>query len=375
MNPQNDEILEGLRPRMHAARVAHVRRMIAGLFMVPLVGFGAIAVAAETVDEPALETAGDDGASLDLAPAFAPAPTDAPDIGEPDGDVAAVRAAETPPTTTNAHEPDPEEQTKVLSLGPLGEAQVVETDGGFELLDTKLEAGWEVIRVELTDDGIVVAVTNGDIVKLVTITPGVRNEIAVRITDLVIPTTTTAPPPPPTTEKPREAPPAVVDRFVVEVSGKGTFVVERDGDTLWAGNVQPAEGFEGVVKVAEGWKVVVTFTDGQRNWYAKVLINDFGEVERYFWDEQVPAEPIYQWVEVPGVGAVQFKLWSDGLVYVKNWETAPGFGFYDYNGGAGAEVAKIDFEGEGTLWIVEAWKNANGALSWSTIDATPPPPA
>ena len=38
MTPNNDEILEGLRPRMQAARVAHVRRMIAGLFMVPLIG-------------------------------------------------------------------------------------------------------------------------------------------------------------------------------------------------------------------------------------------------------------------------------------------------------------------------------------------------
>jgi hypothetical protein len=381
MNPQNEEILEGLRPRMQAARIAHVRRMIAGLFMVPLIGFGAIAMAAETTDEPGLETAGDDGATAGLAPAAAPEQTDPPDIGEADGDIAPADSAGAPTTTDAPDEvddPEPEEQTKVLSLGPLGEAEVVETDDGFELLDTKLESGWEVLEVEVTDDGIVVAVTNGDVIKLINITPGVRNEIDVRITDLIIPTTTTttAPPPPPsTTEKPREEPPAIVDRFVVDVSGKGTFVVERDGDTLWAGNVQPNEGLEGDVQVAEGWKVVVKFTNGEWNWYAKVLINDAGEVEQYFWDEQAAAEPIYQWVEVPGVGAVQFKLWSDGLVYVKNWETSPGYGFYDYNGGAGAEVGKIDFEGEGVLWIVEAWKNADGGLSWSTTDATAPPPA
>ena len=38
MNPHTDEVLEGLRPRMKAARIAHVRRMMACLAMVPIIG-------------------------------------------------------------------------------------------------------------------------------------------------------------------------------------------------------------------------------------------------------------------------------------------------------------------------------------------------
>ena len=51
MNPHTDEILEGLRPRMKAARVAHVRRMMACLAMVPILGVGAVAMAADGTDE------------------------------------------------------------------------------------------------------------------------------------------------------------------------------------------------------------------------------------------------------------------------------------------------------------------------------------
>lgn len=377
MTPRNDEILEGLRPRMHAARVAHVRRMMAGLFMVPLIGFGAVAVAAETTDESPLEVAGGGDNDVGDAPDI-----DLPDIADAGGDLAPA-GLETPPPTevpdtakAEAPEPEPEEQTKVLSLGPLGQAEVVEVEGQIELLGTELEAGWEVIRIEITDDGVVVAVKKGDSIKLVTITGGEGDEIDVRITDFVFPTTTTtAPPPPPTTEKPAEAPAPIVDRFVVEVPGKGSFVVEREGETLWVGNVEVNAGYEYEIQKGEGWKVWVKFTDGAWNWYGKALINDFGDVEQYFWDEEAPPAPVYQWVEVPGVGAVQFKLWTDGLIYVKNWEPAAGFGFYDYNEGSPGETAKIDFEGEGALWIVEAWKNADGGLSWSITDATPLPPA
>jgi hypothetical protein len=382
MTPRNDEILEGLRPRMQAARVAHVRRMMAGLFMVPLIGFGAVAVAAETTDESRLEAAG--GGYNDAA---APG-VDLPDIGDAGGDLAPA-GVEAPPTTEASDEieesdgsepePEPEAQTQVLSLGPLGQAEIAEVEGEIELLGTELEAGWEVIRIEITDDGVVVAVKKGDSIKLITITRGEDDEIDVRITDFVFPTTTTttttSPPPPPTTEKPAEEPAPIVDRFVVEVPGKGSFVVEREGETLWVGNVEVVDGYESEIQKGEGWKVWVKFTDGSWNWYGKALINDFGDVEQYFWDEEAPPAPVYQWVEVPGVGAVQFKLWSDGLIYVKSWEPAEGFGFYDYNEGSPGESAKVDFEGEGSLWIVEAWKNADGGLSWSITDATAPPAA
>ena len=45
MNPHTDEILEALRPRMRTARVAHVRRLVAGLLIVPILGAGAAAMA------------------------------------------------------------------------------------------------------------------------------------------------------------------------------------------------------------------------------------------------------------------------------------------------------------------------------------------
>ncbi len=55
MNPHTDEVLEGLRPRMKAARVTHVRRMMACLAMVPILGLSAVAMVA---DEPTFEAAG-----------------------------------------------------------------------------------------------------------------------------------------------------------------------------------------------------------------------------------------------------------------------------------------------------------------------------
>lgn len=377
MNPQADDILEGLRPRMRTARVAHVRRLMAGIAMVPLIGFGAVAMAAGPAEEPSIETAespdreGDERQTVDL-----------PDIGEADEDTASEDVAEKDSTETHSdseadvaedEKAEPADETKVLSLGPLGEAKVLDSDGELELLDTDLESGWEVVNVEVGDDGIIVIIKKGDSIKIVTISNGVRGEVDVKVTDFFFPTTTTAPPTT-TTEKHVEQPP-VVDRFVVEVPGKGSFVVEREGETLWVGNVEANEGYDYEIQQGEGWKVWVKFTNGEWNWYGKALINDHGEVEQHFWDEEPPFEPIHQWVEVPGVGAVKFSLSGDGLVTVKNWETAEGFGFWDYNQGEPAEIGKIDFEGEGVLWIVEAWRNEEGGLSWSTTDATAPAPA
>jgi hypothetical protein len=372
MNPHTDEILEGLRPRMQTARVAHVRRMVACLAMVPLVGFGAVAMAADDATEvPAIETAdgapvaGDDSPAVELPDigtagdiGYEPDPVDDGDAAEP-GTVVGDEA--------------PEEETKVLSLGPLGFAEVDETDeGGFELLHADLTDGWEVVDIDVSDDGIVLVVKKGDSLKVIRISEGVRDEIDVKIEELVIPTTTTSTTTTTTTTvKPSEPPVVIVDRFTVTVEGKGSFIVEREGETLWVGNVTPNEGFDYEIVKGEGWKVYVKFTDGEWNWFGKALINDNGEVEQHFWDEEPPFEPVYQWVEVPEVGAVKFKLWSDGLVYVKDWEHVEGYGFWDYNEGSPAEVAKIDFEGEGSLWIVEAWGNEEGGLSYSVTDATP----
>ncbi|GJM37977.1 MAG: hypothetical protein DHS20C19_13440 [Acidimicrobiales bacterium] len=370
MNPHTDEILEGLRPRMKAARVGHVRRMIACLAMVPILGLGAAAMAADGADQPATETAHDGGDDAD-APDH-----DLPDIGDADGDV--HDAPESDDTdgddddgTDGDDTPEPvvaEEETKVLSLGPLGAAEVAVDGDGFELLHTDLVAGWEIYSIDLTDDGIRIVIKKGDVIKIITIFEGVRDELQVDVSDLVIPTTTTTTT---TTTVKYDEPEPVVDRFEVVVEGKGSFIVEREGETLWVGNVSPNEGYDHDIIQGEGWKVYVGFTNGEWIWYGKALINDFGEVELHFWDEAPPFEPIYQWVEVEGVGAVKFKLWSDGLVYVKEWELAEGIGFWDYNQGSPAEIAKIDFEGDGILWIVEAWGNEEGGLSVSKTNQSP----
>ncbi|MDG2026866.1 MAG: hypothetical protein P8J50_07130 [Acidimicrobiales bacterium] len=361
MNPHTDEVLEGLRPRMKAARVTHVRRMMACLAMVPILGLSAVAMAA---DEPTFEAAGNGEEGADAPD------VDLSDIGDAGGDVADNDdTSGNDETGDDGDEPkEPQEQTKVLSLGPLGEAEVViEADGAFELAHADLGEGWEVYSIDVTDDGIRIVVKKGNVVKVITITQGFHDELQVDISDLVIPTTTTT-----TTTVPYELPPVVTDRFTATVEGRGSFIVEREGETLWVGNVSPNEGCDYDIVKGEGWKVYVGSTNGEWVWYGKALINESGEVELHFWDEEPPFEPIYQWVEVPEVGAVQFKLWSDGLVYVKNWETGEGFGFYDYNGGDPAEVAKVDFEGEGALWIVEAWGNENGdELVWSVTDASP----
>lgn len=373
MNPHTDEILEGLRPRMQTARVAHVRRMVACLAIVPLVGFGAVAMAADGPDEPAIQTA--DGAPTDdhsrpdvELPEIGDAgdehdDVDAKDVESDDGD---NKDDDKDDVETTTVDDTPEEQTKVLSLGPLGSAEVVETDGGYELLHADLVEGWEIVELDVNDDGIVIVIKRGDKLKVVRITDGVRDEIAVKIDDLVIPTTTTT-----TTTTTKKPPEVVVDRFTVTVEGRGSFIVEREGETLWVGNVSPNEGYEHHVVQGEGWKVWVKFTNGERNWFGKALINDFGEVEQQFWEEEVAPEPVFQWVEVPGVGAVKFKLTSDGLVHVVEGAPSEGYGFWDYHQGEPAEVAKIDFEGEGSLWIVEAWANDDGGLSYSRTDASP----
>ena len=101
-------------------------------------------------------------------------------------------------------------------------------------------------------------------------------------------------------------------------------------------------------------------------WFGKALVNDQGEVELHFWDEPtVEPEPTYQWVEIGGVGAVKFEIF-DGRIRVVKIETAEGFAAWDYNQGAWATTAKVDFEGVGQIWFVDAWITESGELGWTS---------
>ena len=83
------------------------------------------------------------------------------------------------------------------------------------------------------------------------------------------------------------------------------------------------------------------------------------------WDEEVAPEPTHQWVEIGGVGAAKFAI-LEGQIRVVQTETAEGFGAWDYNQGAWAETAKVDFEGEGQIWFIDAWLNEGGELVWNS---------
>ncbi len=372
---ENEQILEQLRPRMRAARVGQVRRLVAGLAVVPLLGFGAVAMAADGSDAPSTETASayeaDDGAP----------DVNLPDIGDSDGDTAGIKEPAPGPevndegdserellVTTSTTAAPVDDEVHEVDLGALGWAEVEQLDdGSFVMLTTDFAEGWEVFNAEFVDGKLVIIITNGEQIKAITIKLGLRDELSVIIEEVIVPTTTTKKPP-------VEQPPVTVDRVVVEVPGKGSFVVEREGETLFLGNVQVNEGYTYDIIKAEGWKVYVAFTNGEWIWYGKAFINDNGQIEQLFWDEQKLPDPIYQWVEIPEVGAAKFKLY-DGQIWVKALETAVGFGAYDYNQGQPGATAKVDFEGEGVLWYIDVWINEAGEMAWSTTDASPAPPA
>ena len=357
---QTDQILEQLRPRMQAARVSHVRRMVGALAVVPLLGIGAMAMAAEsdapTEIETAVETETPDQLDVEL-----------PDIGEAGGDEAVgsdderdeVPTTTEAPITTTTEAPD---AGQVLEVGVLGKVEVQPTEDSFKVLSASLVDGWEVVESETTDDGsLIIYVSNGEYVKTITVKSGIRHEILVTVDDWTPPTTTT------TTVKPEPKPetPVIVDRFTVEVPGHGSFIVEREGETLWVGNVSPAEGHEYEIHKGEGWRVWVGFYAEGHVWFGKALVNDHGEVELHFWDEPVGPEPVLQWVEIGGVGAAKFEI-LEGQIRVVKTETAEGFGSWDYNQGAWGETAKVDFEGEGQIWFIDAWVTESGELGWTS---------
>ncbi len=380
---QTDQILEALRPRMHAARVAHFRRLAAGVVAIPLLGFGAAATAADgggssTEIEAAIAT--EDGDERDL-PEIGDAEKAESDETTPDKDAddesdeKAERDendesdgndgkddsdVETTPADVTTTLPDPD-APKDLDLGALGWIQVEPSADAFEVLSYDLTEDWEVLNAEVVDGTLNILLGDGEVLKVVVITPGVRDEILVAVEDFVIPTTTVKPEP---KEEHDDEPAPVGDRFIVEVAGKGSFVVERDGETLYVGNVTANPGHDHEVHKAQGWKVWVGFTDGETVFFGKALINDAGEVEQHFWQEDIGPEPVYTWVEIPEVGAVKFEV-VENLIRVVKTETAEGFETWDYNQGAATGTAKVDFEGEGTIWFVEAWINESGELAYS----------
>ncbi len=355
MNEETDQILESLRPRMRAARVSHVRRLFASVAVVPLLGFGAVAMAAD----------GDGHAETVTAyqPDAAPEVT-LPDIGSADGVQADRRdatpaIAETTTTTTSTTTSAPD-GPEIVELGLAGAAEVVHTDAGIEVLSYTMAKGWTVFAVEEVDGHINVIVTNGETMKLVTIQPGARGDLSVAIEPFELVTTTT-------TVRPEPKPAPITDRIIVEVPGKGSFVVEREGHTLWAGNVTPVDGYTYDIIKAQGWKVYVGFSNGSHIWYGKAFLNDAGRIEQLFWDEPIVAvaEPVYQWVEIPGIGAARFKVW-DGQIYVKELAPAAGYASWDYNQGTPALTARVDFEGNGQIWFIDTWIDDAGALAWTT---------
>ena len=364
MNDNTDQILEQLRPRLREARVSHVRRLGVALAVVPILGFGAVALASPTSDDStSVVASGANDGSPDQN-------DDLPntDIGEAGGDAAEASAEEGSSDDggqeANGGGPSNEAADGVFSLEleNYGNAEVEIDDDGVKLVEMDESEGWELIAFETTDDGVLkLVVKKGDTIKVITVASGLWDEIVIEVTDFDIPTTTT------TRKHEPEPTPNVVDRIVVEVSPAGSFVVEREGEILWGGNVQPNEGFDYDIIQAEGWKVHVVFWDGELLYHGKAWINDDGVLKTSTWIEepQPECEPVYQWVETDG-GSVKFKL-CDGQVTVKELAPAEGFGSYIYY--EGGDGAKVDFEGEGALYIVEAWA-AEGTIQWETSSPT-----
>ena len=365
---ETDQILESLRPRMHSARIAHFRRLAAGVAVIPLLGFGAAAMAAGgdtagTETEAATVVEDDE---VDLPEIGEGETTEVDDAAEGEGVEVDEPVETTSTTTTTIAAPDPD-APKELDLGALGWVEVKAGDDAFDVVGTDLAEGWEVINTEVVDGALALLLSNGEVMKVVVIEPGPRDEILVSVDEFVPPTTTTTTIKPVVAEEPKDepAPAPITDRFTVEVPGKGSFIVERDGETLYVGNVTANEGYTYDIHKSQGWKVYVGFSDGETVFFGKALINDNGEVEQHFWEENIGPTPTYQWVEVAGIGAAKFEI-LEGQIRVYKTETAEGYESWDYNQGAYATTAKVDFEGEGQIWFIEASLNENGELIANT---------
>ena len=375
-----DHVLDGLRHRMRTARIRHVRFLGAVIAVVPLMGLGAVAFAQDGTGESiSVASAGaddgpddvaDDGIGTDIGDADGDQQAPAAE-GEEADDQADADVGESGKVADEGAEPiEPEDTVHEVDVATYGVVKVLVGADGLALIEALISEPWEFLGAETNDDGdLVIAVSDGETIKLITIGEGLWDEFHVRFDEFVVPTTTVKPEPRPEPRpepdpEPRPEPP-VVDRVVLEVSPAGSFVAEREGDTLWGGNVQVNDGFGYDIISSEGWKVHVAFFNETTVFHGKVYINDDGVLKTRLWNEErvVEAEPVYRWVEIPGVGAVQFKH-HDGLMYVVAIDAFEGFGSYIYNE-VGEESVKVDFEGEGQLWIVEAWA-VEGDIQWST---------
>lgn len=351
--------------------------VMVGLVCAVTVGVGAVVLAATSADGPASER---DGAVTDDASA-------APDLGlaeigdQPGGEVnlgdpaadepepaVAADAADTGVERVVAEADGPER----ISLGDLGSVMLGFGPDGIDVIGTELIDGWTVESQVGVDGEIVLIVKRGDDLKAITIREGGPDGVTVAVEPLVIPappTTTTTTEKPVTTTTTYVEDPAVAERITVEAPGNGAFVAERIGPEKLAfvGMVTVAAGLEYEVIDDHSWKVVVRFSDGTTDTYAKAYIDDDGSIQQYVWTEPTPMEPVYQWIEVPEVGAVQLKLWSDGLIYVKEWYSEC-CAFFDTNEGEPGETARVGFEGDGISVVIEAWSTADGQLEWVVDD-------
>lgn len=361
-----DHILEGLRPRMRAARIRQVRFMGAIIALVPLMGLGAMALGQE-----------DDGGSISVASGGDERSDADPDegvgtdIGEAGDDEVAA-----PESDDEGHEADksaedhdtddrettdeapesvkPEDLVHDIEVATFGVVKVKVEAEGVTLIEAVIHDPWEFVSAETSEEGdLVIRVTDGENIKIITIGEGLWDEFHVKLDDFVPPTTTTTTVKPEPKPEPDPAPP-IVDRIVVEVPPAGSFVVEREGEVLWGGNVQPNEGFEYDIISNEGWKVHVAFVDEQFIYHGKAYIDDNGQLQTHLWTEEKPPPAVIQWAEISCVGAAQFKL-QEGLILVKAVEKAEGVtASWPESWVESAVVTFVRAETSET-WTMEAW--------------------
>ncbi|RMH85142.1 MAG: hypothetical protein D6683_01400, partial [Actinomyces sp.] len=166
------------------------------------------------------------------------------------------------------------------------------------------------------------------------------------------------PEPEPAPPAPTPAPEPVVDRVVISTDG-GSVVVEREGAVLFAGALEPAAGVRGDIVIGEGPEVKVLFTDGSTRWWARAWIDEAGVLRTDTARETVepPAEPVLVWAEIPGVAAVHLKA-LDGLVWIVEVAPQPGYGPWITRDGDTS--VRIEFEGNGELWVLEGALGPDG---------------
>jgi hypothetical protein len=361
-----DQVLEGLRPRMRAARIRQVRFIGAIVAIIPILGLSAVAFAqtgggasvsvASGGDERSEGTDEDtaDGVGTDIGDAGDEQPADEPDSEQPEGTEEPDEQKDDEPEAVESEPVEPQNLIHDVEVATFGVVKVRVGDEGVTLVEAIISEPWEFVGAETNEEGdLVVKVTDGESIKLITIGEGLWDELHVKFDDFVPPTTTT------TTIKPEPKPeppppPPVVDRIVLQVPPAGSFVVEREGEVLWAGNVQPNEGFEYDIIKAEGWKVQVAFFSETTIYHGKAWISEDGRLLTETWSEAKPPPAVTKWAEISCVGAAQFKL-QEGLILVTAVEKAAGItASWPESWVESAAVTFVRTE-TGESWTIEAW--------------------